>query len=279
MIEPDDVTGHYGGVGLRERIEAALGEAGLDLTALRPRDLAAVDEFHSRGRSATKELAELAAPRASDRVLDVGSGIGGPARYLAETFGCPVIGIDLTPAFCAVATWLSELTGYADRVTFRNGSGTELPFPDASFDLVWTIQMQMNVADKGRLYGEIHRVLAPGGRYVLQELCAGPAGGCHLPVPWASRPEQSHLVTPEELRAAVEASGLTARVWRDITPTALAWYEGERHRAPAPTPLGIHLVMGERAPEKRRNAERSFREERLRQVVGAFDKPGSGRAG
>jgi ubiquinone/menaquinone biosynthesis C-methylase UbiE len=234
-----------------------------------------VDEFHSRGRRATQELAELAAPGAADRVLDVGCGLGGPARYLAERFGCEVTGIDLTHEFCEVANWLSALTGLDRRVRVRQGSGTALPFEDASFDLVWTIQMQMNVADKARLYAEIQRVLRPGGRYVLQELCAGEAGECHLPAPWASHPGISFLVSPQALRAEVEAAGLRGVHWGDTTSEALAWYEEQNAKiAAAPSPLGIHLTMGEQAREKRANVERNYREGRLRQVMGAFVKDG-----
>ena len=249
----DRVTRHYADGGLRARIEAALMQQGLDCNALTPRDLAPVDEFHSRGRRATRELAELAEPQACDRVLDVGAGVGGPARYLAHSFGCDVTGIDLTPEFCDVGNWLCECTGLAEQVRLVNGSGT--------------------VVDKQRLYAEIHRVLKPGGRLVLQELCAGAIEPCHYPSPWASEGEMSVLVTPDRLRADVESAGFSTRSWRDTSDEAIEWYAGQNAKASStPSALGIHLVMGEMHKEKRANVERNYREGRLLQVMGAFDK-------
>ena len=270
----DTVTAHYGGGGLIGRIREALEAVGLDPEAVTPKDLAPVDEFHSRGRQATRELAELAAPADHEHVLDVGSGVGGQARYLASTYGCRVTGVDLTASFCETATWLNVLTGLEDLVTFRQGSGTDLPFPDGAFDLAWTIQMQMNIEDKARLYSEIHRVLRPGGRYVLQELCAGDGGPCHLPAPWADRDEISFLLAPDALRETVEAAGLEATEWRHTTAEAMAWYQEQNAKADAgASPLGIHIVMGANAKDKRANVERNYREGRLRQVMGAFSRP------
>lgn len=270
----DAVIRHYGGDDLRQRIEHALAEVGVSLDSITTRDLAPVDEFHSRGRRATRELAQLAAPTAADRVVDVGAGLGGPARYLAERFGCTVTAIDLTASFCEVARWLNALTGLQDQVQIHQGSGTALPFDDQSFDIAWTIQMQMNIDDKARLYQEIHRVLRPGGRFVMQELCAGDAGDCHFPTPWADGAGISHLLSPQALTSAVEAAGFVPTQWQDTTDDALAWYA--QHNAStdaAPSPLGTHLVMGRDAAHKRGNVERNYREGRLRQVLGAFHKP------
>ena len=145
---PALVARHYGRGGLLERILTALTEAGSDIDHLTIDDLAPVDEFHSRRRVATVELARLLAPTASDHVIDIGSGIGGPARYLAATYGCKVTGVDLTPEFVAVAIELTRRTGLAQQVDFREGSALELPFPDASFDLGWTQNVAMNIADR-----------------------------------------------------------------------------------------------------------------------------------
>lgn len=270
----DEVSRHYGGARLREEIEQALREAGIALDAVTTRDLAPVDEFHSRGRRATRELAALAAPTATEQVLDVGCGLGGPARYLAQHHGCQVTGIDLTPAFCDVANWLNALTGLDSLVTVHQGSATQLPFADASFDLVWTMQMQMNIEDKQRLYAQIHRVLRSGGRYVLQELCAGEGGECHYPTPWASHSDISYMVSADMLCAEVQSAGLRTVQWTDTTTDALAWYEQQQKRnsATASSPLGIHLTMGERADDKRANVVRNYREGRLRQVMGVFSK-------
>lgn len=155
------VQAHYRTEGLLDRILAGLRAAGMDPEAPTVDDLAPADEFHSLGRVATKDLAELAALKPGTRVLDVGSGLGGPARFLATTYSCDVTGIDLMPEFCTVATELSRLTRLTERTRFRQGNALALPFDEGTFDYVWTIQTQMNIAAKRQFYGEIMRVLRP----------------------------------------------------------------------------------------------------------------------
>ena len=155
----EQVAQHYGRGGLLDRILAALAEAGRDIAHLTIDDLAPVDEFHSRRRLATEELAALLAPSANDRVIDIGSGLGGPSRYLAATYGCRVSGVDLTPEFVEAATALTSRVGLTDRVDFRVGSALDLPFPEASFDCAWSQNVVMNIADRPRYYAEMHRVL------------------------------------------------------------------------------------------------------------------------
>jgi SAM-dependent methyltransferase len=271
-----DMLQHYAATGgLLERITAGLRAAGKDLGKLTHEDLAPADEFHSAGRSATRALAELARIPRGSRVLDVGSGLGGPARYLAATFGCDVTGVDLTPEFCAVANELSRLSGLADRTRFQAGNALELPFADASFDLVWTVQMQMNIADKRRLYVGIARVLRPAGMFACQEICAGNGAALELPVPWASRPEQSHLAAPEALRGLIAGAGLREREWRDVSADIIAARKAQPVRAPGapPPPLGLHLVMGEQAPARMANSARNADAGRIVFIQGVFDKP------
>ena len=240
------MRGHYDQAGLLERILAGLKALGKDLDSLTHEDLAPADEFHSQGRTATRALAELAQIPPGSRVLDVGSGLGGPARYLAATRNCNVTGIDLTPEFCAVANELSRLTRLADRTRFQVGDALELPFEDAQFDVVWTIQMQMNIQDKRRLYAGFARVLKPGGLFVCQDICAGNGAPLDLPVPWASLPEQSHLSDSESLGGLVRGAGLRERVWRDITQEVVAARRPSRprprHRAGAVPGRSRHWV-------------------------------------
>jgi SAM-dependent methyltransferase len=198
--DPAAVAQHYGRGGLLARILGGLAEAGKDIERLSIDDLAPIDEFHSRRRLATEELARMLAPGAANQLIDIGSGIGGPSRYLAATYGCRVSGVDLTDEFVAVASELTRRTGLADRVDFRVGSALDLPFPPASFDLAWTQNVAMNIADRPRFYGEIARVLKPGGRLALQDVAQGPAGPVHFPVMWADTPSLSFLRTPEETR-------------------------------------------------------------------------------
>lgn len=258
------VASHYGRGGLLDRVLAALTAAGKDIEHLTIDDLAAVDEFHSRRRLATEELAKLLAPRPGDRLIDIGSGIGGPSRYLAKACGCRVSGVDLTAEFVAVATDLTRRAGLSETVDFRQGSALELPFPNGSFDLAWSQNVAMNIADRPRWYAEVHRVLRPGGRFAFQDVAQGPGGEAHYPLMWADTPAISFLRTPEETRTMLEAAGFRVLSWVDNTETAIAETDAA---APTARPiLGIHIVIGPGFADKLRNSQRSLRENRTRLI-------------
>jgi SAM-dependent methyltransferase len=265
-----EVARHYGRGGLLQRILAALHGAGKDIERLTIDDLAPVDEFHGRQRRATEELAAMLAPRRGQSVLDIGSGIGGPSRYLARVCGCRVSGIDLTEEFVATAIDLTRRTGLEAQVDFRQGSALELPFPDASFDLAWSQNVAMNISDRARWYAEVHRVLRPGGRFAFQDIAQGPAGEVHFPVPWSDTPALSFLRTPEDTRALLEAAGFTVMEWRDASEASIAEFEAQRVQAvnnpAARSALGIGLVVGADFQEKMKNSQRSLREGRTRLI-------------
>jgi sarcosine/dimethylglycine N-methyltransferase len=159
----DTVDAQYATGLSRAGIERALAAAGKDLARLAPADLGALEDFHTLGRIATGQLAELARVTRADRVLDAGAGIGGTARFLAATYGCQVTAVDLTGEYVETAGWLNQLTGLDGKITVRQADVTRLPFAGAAFDLVASQHVQMNVADKAGLYAEARRVLVTGG--------------------------------------------------------------------------------------------------------------------
>jgi sarcosine/dimethylglycine N-methyltransferase len=270
-LEPTTtIAAHYGRDGLLESILEALGAAGKDPERLTVDDLVLFDQFHLRGRDATLELLKLAGLGHGERVLDVGGGIGGPARTLAGA-GCSVTVLDLTEEFCRTGVALTERVGLASRVTFRHGSALAMPFEDAAFDAAWTQHSSMNVENKERLYGEIARVLRPSGRLAIHEIMAGPQAPPHFPVPWAGVAAISFLRPPEAVRNLVHASGFRECAWRDVSETSLAWLR-ERLAAPAPPPLGLHLLLGAAAGEMLRNVARNLEERRITVVEGVFER-------
>ncbi|HEY0826369.1 MAG TPA: methyltransferase domain-containing protein [Ramlibacter sp.] len=267
----DAIQTHYTRSDLGGAILTALEKAGKDLDRLTPEDLAPVDEFHVRGRKATLELARAAGLDGAKRVLDVGSGVGGTSRCLAKEFNCRVTGIDLTGEYCRAATLLTARTGLADLVDYREGDATQLPFQDASFDVVWSEHAAMNIPDKARLYREMSRVLRPGGTLAIYDILAGPSGPVVFPVPWARTPETSFLVRPDELRSLLEAAGFTVTNWSDTTDAARAWFVSlaEKIGKEGLPSLGFHLLLGPDFSAMAQNQRRNLEEGRivLAQVV------------
>jgi SAM-dependent methyltransferase len=268
MTDASVIVQHYGRADLGDIILAALKAAGKDVDRLMPDDLEQVDELHSRGRAATLDLARLLALDGHERVLDMGCGIGGPSRYLAKTFGCHVTGLDLTPEFCRVATMLAERTGLADKVEYRVGDALAMPFSDHSFDVIWSQNVAMNIADRNRLYAEIHRVLSTGGRYAFSDVVAGPGGPPHFPVPWACEPSISFLLTAQATRQKLETAGFRVLVFEDQTADALARAQLRMKASSSPLALGLHIVLGQDGPTMLKNMLRNYEERRIGLVQG-----------
>jgi len=262
----NDGASHYGSDGLNDRITTALAEAGLLGRRLSPAELAPLDQFHTRGMAATVELAAAARIAATDIVLDVGSGLGGPSRTLASTFGCSVTGVDLAPSFVEAAGMLSGLAGLADLVRYRCADAMAMPFADASFDVAWSQHVAMNIADRAGLYAEVHRVLKPGGRFATYDVVAGSGEPLHFPVPWSAGPDTSFLLRADAMRGILERQGFRVENWSDRTADAIAWVGQQRARAKVgaggPT-LGLHLAMGPEFPRMAANLGRNLLEGRV----------------
>jgi len=242
------VDAHYGSAGLAERILAAVRQAGGDTDAPTLDDLGPFEHFHTRGRDATQELAERVGLAPGTAVLDVGCGTGGPARLLAARYGVCVVGLDLTEEFVRAGSELTRRVGLADRVVLCRGDALSLPFSGARFDVVWTQHAAMNIADKARLYGQMHRVLRPGGRLALHDIVAGPRRGFHFPVPWAGDASISFLVRPDDLRAMLGDAGFRPAHWADRAEDTLAWIrEQRRRRRESPAPI-VDPVRGPEFP-------------------------------
>lgn len=263
------VAAYYGLAELEAKILAALEGQGADTKALKPADLATVDEFHIGGRPATAALMAQLTLKPEMRVLDIGSGVGGAARYLAATAGCHVAGIDLTREFVDVATSLSRRVGLSDKTDFRQASALALPFADASFDAAYTIHVAMNIADRPTLYTEAARVLKSGAVFAVYDVLLGPTpGGPHFPVPWASDPGASHLVDPVQQRALLEAAGFAITASRDRRQFGLDFFAEVRAKTAAAMaagkpPSGVPLLMGPDFPAKIANLVRSMEEQRV----------------
>jgi sarcosine/dimethylglycine N-methyltransferase len=265
MASPDDVIRHYARDAIADRLLAALRAEAGETVAITPDTLAPLDHFHGRGVAATTELLALLAPRAEDQVLDIGCGIGGPARWIAQHAGCHVTGVDLTPEFCAAAVALNQATGLAGRVRILQGSALDLPLPADGFDRAYSQNVVMNIEDKPRFYAEARRVLKPGGILALSNLAAGPAGPPDYPVPWAASPETSFLSSPETTRADLTAAGFEILHYEDISAKIVAFNETMRARARAGAAprLGMAVLVGDAMAERQRNSARGIATNRL----------------
>ena len=262
------VSAYWAREGLGPAILEALAAAGKNLDALTIDDLAPADQFHGGGKDATLRLARLAALEPGMRVLDVGGGVGGPARTLAAEFGCRVTAIDLTESFVSAAQMLTARLGLAGQVTHRVGNALALPFDGGTFDVVWTQNSGMNIAEKERLYAGFHRVIRPGGLLAIQEPMAGPRPPILYPVMWATDASTSFLRPPAEMRALIEAAGFRAKAWDDVT----AETAGVRDASAIPAHSAQRLIMGDRLDEIIRVGHLNRDEGRLVSVQAVFDR-------
>ena len=273
MVVSPGVINHYGTTSLLRRIDEALRRAGLVDRIIGWADLTPLDQFHVRGLGATRELAEALGIDGGASLLDVGCGLGGPARFLAATYGCHVTGIDLSQPFIEAARMLTERCGLTGQVTFLQANALDLPFVDAFFDHAWTQHVAMNIADRVGFYRSIHRVLKPGGRLAIYDVALGDGGSPIYPVPWAREPGTSFLLTPEAMRNALAQAGFEEVSWFDKTDIAQAWAaDMKAKRQKSPAPFGLGVVMGSGFAEMAVNLGRNLLEGRVRIIQAVMAK-------
>ena len=247
-MDTSKVSEHYGTAELPGRVTQALARFGMGEQTISWQALELLDQFHVRALPATRELAEALELKATDHVLDVGSGLGGPARCVAAEHGCRVTGIDLNERYVEVARMLTDRTGLSERVQFEQADALRLPFPDATFDHVMTIHVAMNIRDRAGLFDSIHRVLKGGGRLAIYDVVTGNGEALTFPLPWAREAETSFLTTPEAMRDALVAAGFADVKLSDKTNpglAAMAAQQAAMQSSPETPRLGLPLVMGQ----------------------------------
>jgi SAM-dependent methyltransferase len=275
MAIETDVASHYGNAGIAERIIAALRSASGADAPVTVDALSVLDHFHGRGVAATKELVEVLKPKPGEHLLDIGSGIGGPARWIAAHCDVHVTGVDLTAEFCAAAEALNRVTGLAERVTIKNGSALALPVPGNEFDRDYSQNVIMNIADKRGFYREAFRALKPGGVLALSNLCAESGEPLIYPVPWAETAATSFLTTPAEMEADLGAAGFEIVSFRETTKDVEPATRRNRERLEGEGlgPLGTHLILGERLRQMQINSSLNLEQGKVATVEALVRKP------
>lgn len=266
MNGADGITGHYTSGTLMDRLRAAVADDGHDPDNPTIEALAPYDQFHGRGMEATVELADDLKVSADHHLLDVGSGIGGPARYIADRFGCRVTGIDLTDEFCAVARTLTKAMNMEASVAIEQGDALQMPFADASFDGAYSMNVSMNIEDKAAFYREIHRVVKPGGWLVLSEIARGTGPEPDYPAPWALTAETSFLSTPDETLKGLEAARFEVKAIEDKVAQSRAFAAKVREIVESggkPPHRAVQLIHGELGLTAAENMAASSREGRI----------------
>jgi ubiquinone/menaquinone biosynthesis C-methylase UbiE len=268
-----DITRQYHLPGLFEAILGRLQEEGIEPENVTRSDIAGVDEFHVRGAEVSKELV-MDLDLQHMKVLDVGCGIGGPARMLAAECNCQVWGVDMSHEFITTAQKLSELVGLGSKTTFLQGDALDLPFSDGTFDLVWTQHVQMNIEDKRNFYSEINRVLRKNGVFIYYDIFIVDGEDVNYPVPWANEKSISFLQTIENMDSILGALGFTREDVTDQTARGIAFFKRmlETSRGGGPPKIGLNLLMGGSTKEKLGNILTGLEENKIELQSGIYKK-------
>lgn len=267
-----EVINHYSIPNLSKKILETLQSVKKDPTKYTREDFSTFDEFHIQGIQATKKLAKMVPIEPNMKILDLGSGIGGPARTLATEYHAEVTGIELVEEFYQSAKILSDLLKLGDRTKFLLGSALNLPFENNTFDVVWMQHMSMNIKDKIRLFSEAKRVLKPQGKLALYEICKGSGTNFHLPVPWANNETINHLIPIAELTEILQKLQLEQVSFQNVTQDSLSWFKMvlENAKSGPANPLGLQLVSSHDFGLKAKNVVKNLEEENIMVFRGVF---------
>jgi ubiquinone/menaquinone biosynthesis C-methylase UbiE len=268
-----NIERHYLKEGLFEDILDRLKKQNSGTDSFSRVDISAVDEFHVRGAEVSRELAQ-SIDLNGHRVLDVGCGLGGPCRMLADEFNCKVTGIDLSKEYIRTAKALSELVNLHQRTDFVVGDAASLPFENHSFEVVWTQHVQMNIPDKKRFYSEINRVLKPGGHLLYYDIFKNSDQAVEYPMPWASSPDHSFLFNNDDMGVVLEELGLKRISKTDQTAAGIAFFDAllTRLNEAGPPKIGLNVLMGESTKPKLLNLFRHLKKDILMLESGVYKK-------
>jgi SAM-dependent methyltransferase len=266
----DAINQQYGRNDINDGILKAFQMAGIDMDELSLDDFSRFDQLHTGGRKATRKLGEMAGLKPGMKILDVGCGIGGPARTLAADFDCQVVGLDITESYVQAAEMLTEKVGLAESVAFKLGNALELEFDSETFDVVWSQNAIMNIENKNKLFQELHRVLRKQGIFAMEAILAGEKPEVRFPVFWADDKSVSFVVGAEQLNQLLVDAGFNPVGWEDVTGTSIELARKARDSVPeTPHPVGLHLLYT-KVPEKATNTLQGFEDDTYRDVYAVF---------
>ncbi len=262
MTYEKSVADHYAHGDLLRAIEARLPDLGKTPDDITIEDLAAVDEFHIGGRQATDHLMDQLGFSRQNQILDVGCGLGGAARYVANKYHTRVTGIDLTAEYIEAGRALSSWVKLDQQVRLEQGSALSMPFDDNSFDGGYMLHVGMNIEDKTALFAEVYRVLRPGSCFGVYDVMRQDEGDLQYPVPWASDSSTSQLSTVDQYKQALNAAGFSVSAENNRRQFALDFYaqlRAQKESNVATPPLSLHTLMKESTGVKIKNLVNNLR--------------------